>query len=556
MWSESPFLSCLFRCQSRWFVCYFSFLFVCCFSFPVIASNLVISTPKVGSMNLKTRTIPITFHVSWEDSWRGSLYENGQPENWDAAWVFCKFSRKNSDYGVWDPWTPCNLSKTGYSAPSGAALDIGQTEGVGKGAFLYSSQSKDFGPVQYDGVKLEWLAGEQGVGPTDFVEVKLFALEMVYVPRGSFWIGDPKMDDDPVTGTPNAFRVSGCQNPLRNCAYKILSEGEIDVGEVKGYLFYSDKGDMGTPLAEFFPKGYNAFYVMKYELSQGQYRDFLNSLTLDEQKAELGGQLPAPGQFVFSRTDTIGAYRNTIRRDPKDPEESRRAARFGCDATGGNTPDGVLDQADDGEWVAMNYMGLKSILSYASWAGLRPLTEFEYEKAARGTREAVHGEFAWGSAINNVGNVNNKNIQAPFQADEYSNCSHVNYHVGGCNYGGALSSVPYRVGSFLSQNQVTSNPRYAMGAGYYGAEELSGNVFEPAVSMGTKTGRHFRGTHGDGSVNIPSDWPQATDDIILRGGAFSENNCFVATRQYLLTDKTSQLYKVGARFVRTAPLQK
>jgi hypothetical protein len=84
-----------------------------------------------------------------------------------------------------------------------------------------------------------------------------------------------------------------------------------------------------------------------------------------------------------------------------------------------------------------------------------------------------------------------------------------------------------------------------MGAGYYGAEELSGNVFDPTISIGTKGGRNFQGNHGDGTLNIPADWPQATDDIILRGGSFLENNGYLATRQYVLTDKIAQLYKVG-----------
>ncbi|MBF0123584.1 MAG: hypothetical protein HQL21_09335 [Candidatus Omnitrophica bacterium] len=304
-------------------------------------------------MDLKTRSIPITFNVSWENSWRGFLYKDSKVENWDAVWVFCKFSRKNSDYGIWDPWTPCHLNIAGSMAPLGARVDMGETSGVGQGVFVYSSQPKTWGPAQYDGVKFEWLAGEQGVGPTDPVQVKLFAIEMVYVPQGSFVVGNAKMNENPVTGTPNSFRVSGCDNALRNCAYKIASEGPIDVGEIEGYLHYPGNGDLGTPLPGSFPKGYQDFYVMKYEASQGQYRDFLNALTRDQQKGELGDPIPEAGQFVFSKTETVGSYRNTIRRDLQDPENIRRSLRFGCDATGGKTPDGLFDQANDGEWVAM-----------------------------------------------------------------------------------------------------------------------------------------------------------------------------------------------------------
>lgn len=37
-------------------------------------------------------------------------------------------------------------------------------------------------------------------------------------------------------------------------------------------------GDMSGPIPAAFPKGYNAFYLMKYEISQGQLTDFFNFL--------------------------------------------------------------------------------------------------------------------------------------------------------------------------------------------------------------------------------------------------------------------------------------
>lgn len=537
-------------CRMRvWIVLFFLNIFFLPLAF---AEDLVISAPLVSAEDPEKGIRTISFDASWNDSWRGSLFDPSQKENWDALWIFCKFSRQDPETEEWGEWTPCEISPEGSGAPTDARLDFAGAERRPVGVFLYSAKERPAGPVRYENVRLLWPYRDQGLLREDRFRVKIFALEMVYIPQGPFFLGNPRMDEDLATGTPHSFRVSGCENPLRNCAFRVSGEGLIDVGHIEGYLLYTGKGDLGAPLMPSFPKGFAPFYVMKYELSQGQYRDFLNTLTREEQKELLGGWLPSPGQFAFSRTETLGMYRNTIRRDPADEEDGFHPARFGCDATGGGLPDGILDQFDDGQWVAMNYMSLKGLLAYAAWAGLRPLTELEFEKAARGEGDPFPEEFAWGEKRNNAELVTNARMHAPFEAGEYAHCSHISYGTGGCNYGGALSNAPYRAGSFNSSGQMSALRRFDAGAGYYGVRELSGNVFEPTVFIGTPAGRAFAGTHGRGALDIPLDWPATTDDIILRGGSFLENNGYVATRQYLLTDKASQLYKVGARFARSA----
>lgn len=86
-------------------------------------------------------------------------------------------------------------------------------------------------------------------------------------------------------------------------------------------------------------------------------------------------------------------------------EKSRTAIR--CDAAiDGNNPvtfycdldgDGTGNEADDGEWVVCLFLTWFDACSYLDWAGLRPMTELEYEKACRGNQTPVAGEFAWGS---------------------------------------------------------------------------------------------------------------------------------------------------------------
>lgn len=49
------------------------------------------------------------------------------------------------------------------------------------------------------------------------------------------------------------------------------------------YEDFADATSKTLPAA--FPKGFNAFYCMKYEITQGQYADFLNKLSLTQATA-------------------------------------------------------------------------------------------------------------------------------------------------------------------------------------------------------------------------------------------------------------------------------
>ncbi|MEZ4806293.1 MAG: hypothetical protein R2815_02305 [Flavobacteriales bacterium] len=79
-----------------------------------------------------------------------------------------------------------------------------------------------------------------------------------------------------------------------------------------------------------------------------------------------------------------------------------------------------------------------------------------------------------------------------------------------------------RVGIFAAHPSSTG--RMTAGAGYFGAMELSGNVFEGVVSLATAAGRAFTGVHGNGeiatsgSANV-SNWPTSTG-AGWRGGSF------------------------------------
>ena len=59
------------------------------------ANNLVID--DISLENLTASTVDVEFDISWENSWHTS----GAPSitaNWDAAWVFIKFSTHTRTY--------------------------------------------------------------------------------------------------------------------------------------------------------------------------------------------------------------------------------------------------------------------------------------------------------------------------------------------------------------------------------------------------------------------------------------------------------------------------
>jgi hypothetical protein len=122
---------------------------------------------------------------------------------------------------------------------------------------------------------LRWSYADNGASSGDVIEIRVLAMEMVYIPEGAFYAGDN------ATSTA-AFREksAGDNDPWyigsEKCHYhdewyvrKLLDPGASGQGDAAGSVFT-------IPAA--FPKGYGAFYMMKGELSQGQFVAFFNML--------------------------------------------------------------------------------------------------------------------------------------------------------------------------------------------------------------------------------------------------------------------------------------
>jgi formylglycine-generating enzyme required for sulfatase activity len=249
---------------------------------------------------------------------------------------------------------------------------------------------------------------------------------MVYVPQGSFYAGSGGTEY-------NAFY----KYPTTTNPYQITGEGAITVGTATNNLYYPDVwngGDQLGPIPSAFPKGYNAFCCMKYEISQQGYVDLLNSLTQTQ---------------ANTRKYTSTSFRYAI--------------------TGGTAG----SYATTNPHVACNYLSWADVAAYLDWSGLRPMTELEFEKSCRGTLPAVPNEYAWGntliaSSIYTLSNsgANNENI-----ATNYSTS------LGNAAYSLTNSSfnVPMRVGIFAGN--VLNSGRVTSGATYYGIMEMSGNLW-------------------------------------------------------------------------------
>lgn len=470
----------------------------------------------------------VEFDIAWQSSWRVGT----EPYNWDAAWVFCKIRRNGGD------WAHLKLNTSGHTIPSTpqaittaiGLVDTTQAHDASTnpavGMFLYRTND-GFGTFTANDVRLQWSYADNGASSGDIIEIRVLAVEMVYIPEAAFYAGDyatssasfkqGSADNDPwYITSENSLSTTNASTD----GYYYVSRGFIAENST-GAVFTIDAG---------FPKGYRGFYIMKGEISQGQWVAFFNTLTSTQMNT----------RDVTSSTNNGKNTDNLLARNNVSWVSGEATLP---DLGGGATYSGV----------AMNYLAWQDLAAYLDWSALRPMTELEYEKAGRGPNLPVSGEYAWGTtsstAATSVSDAGLRNERA--QTGANVTC-------------GSQAGVngPLRVGSFAKGVDT----RILSGASFYGVMELSGNVWEQTVTVGTSDGRVFRGRyHGDGTIDANGDadvstWP-GTDGwgAGFRGGVFDDGACLrsrLSDRQdaaYDFFGSSARNNSFGGRGVRWVP---
>ncbi len=526
------------------------FIFWVVLSNQAFANNLIIESSYVSidEQDTANQTARVGFEITWDNSWRNEI-------NYDAAWVFVKYS---TDSG--NTWHHAYLSTTNSDHDCDYPLEVkvgtstvgGNTRGMG---VFVQRNAAGTGTINSVFVGLRWNWGQNGLSATTSARVKVYAIEMVYIPAASFYIGDGS--------SPGAFCKLGSTTPAligtsltRDIIVEQAAPGDdsqldtsgIGVGG-SGVWSGLDTNNDGTIDNASFPTGYNPFYMMKYEVTEGQWVDFFNSLT-DAQKSvrDITG--------INGKNSQSTVYRNTI-------------AWPGSGNATTTRPDRVC-----------NYLSWADLCAYADWAGLRPMTELEFEKASRGPSTYSAGQTVSGSDITVAqtisGSENGTETISGVGNALFATCISGERCYSVTFYGGDGGIGPLRAGIF----SVSNSTRAVAGAGYYGNMELAGNVYERSVSVGNTTNRAFQGTHGDGSLTTNgygtnTDWPGyvsgsgVTGSITtgLRGGSGS-NLLYTSTPDYRLQSGLSTRKYInsadegdyapeeawyGARFVRSYP---
>ena len=480
-------------------------------------ARLNIQQTVLTGINISECWANIQCDVAWEDAWSNDI-------NCDGVWLFAKFRvgetpwrhvtlKTNSpDAFNRQDQTPFGCSSGENAAEQQIGLWVPESR---KGAFLFRTRGED--AVRARRLQLLWDFSQERLTDVEQIDIRMFGVEMVYAPEDQHYVGDP-------------LGANGPKNCLYTYpdggAYLIQSEQAITLAAEPGCLYCDQDNERSRDDAPFeipaaFPKGYNAFWYMKYGVNSRQYVEFLNTLTRRQQQTHVRSDISTDvieNYYVMTNTN-IERFRQTIV-CAKRGNGSEKPLRFYTYAPA----------------RACNAIAWKDVAAYAAWAGLRPITDLEFEKACRGPKIAVPSECAWGSS--EIGRV--ETFDGPDgSGDEIkvptSGLVNACFGCGIAPFEAAAGKTeptnpgflgPVSCGLFANTRHPDIPKRLNDGASYYGNLELSGNLWEFIVTLGHPNGRAFTGARGDGALDEDgyarvSSWPDETAaGTGARGGVY------------------------------------
>ncbi len=432
------------------------------------AGNLKISD-DVRIVGVNDDHFTLSLSLSWDNSWQDGY-------NFDAVWLFVKYRTQEEPV-----WNPLFFSPTGHQiAPQGGYLP-GETGSEVVGLFVWQDSPVNGKADLQCRINCKI---PNGITARQVENNELYfavqGIEMVYIPAGAYYLGDGAAS--------GSFCVTGSQEP-----HLIVSEDAVS---------FSDETGAVLDLSAKYPKGYNGFFCMKTEITQGQYVDFLNLLSLDEQIVLTNTYDMPEGRFVFDGEVELGGVgspepklRNGIKLQ-KGLNEDESPLIFINDLNN----NGIAREDGDGQALACNFLSAMDMFSYASWAGLRPLSELEYEKACRRLFPEYPRPLAypWGTESGAVAIVD----------ADVKNIGTLNERIDGVGNVNANNrrNNPVRGGAFA----VSGSTAQTAGASFWGIMEMAGNLKECCIAATVD----FTSECGNG--NIQPFWSGA----VWRGGGF------------------------------------
>ncbi|MEI7482318.1 MAG: formylglycine-generating enzyme family protein, partial [Elusimicrobiota bacterium] len=410
----------------------------------------------------------ISFNIAENNVTTGTSTNGGAYNT--ADWVFVKFSTAAGADGTWQ-----HATLTGGTVGAGATLAAASDN---KGVYLNHTTNSLYWTSS---VNVTWNLAADGILFSK-VYVKVFAISMVKVPTGDFIY--------------NVSNIGGSTfNNYNSGTQAIISGPGTATGTGTNNL------PLDAPVG--WPNGYSGFYIGRYEITQGQYADFLNTIPSTLASSLHYGTVANGHNMTYTAGNSYGLKYAAV-----DPN------------------------------AAKNYLSFDDGWRYLSWAGLRPPTEMEFEKAGRDLSPDAR-IYPWGSTP-----VPDWITYAPRNEGGNLACIRRYMNYGNLGYCTRVLDVGRYMGGDVYRTTAET------GASPWGIADLAGNVWELVINSKWASVP----LNGNGTPTLPATWPvPGADTAGDRGGGWGSDasGARVSDRYFASWANTNRNGDVGARGCRT-----